>query len=53
MNDDKEMNSQENSDEQLLCDACKHRKDLHMEDFGCWHTDGLTYCQCHKVFNKK
>ena len=20
-------------DEQLLCDACKHRKDLHMEDF--------------------
>jgi len=37
-------------DGQLLCDACKHRKALHMEDFGCWHTDGLTYCQCHKVF---
>ena len=46
------MNWQALEEEEMLCDACKHRKDSHMEDFWCWNTDGLAYYQCQKVIKK-
>ena len=41
-----------NLDEQLLCDLVNIVK-IYTWKISDWHTDGLTYCQCHKVLNKK
>ena len=36
-------------EEELLCDTCKHSKELHLPGYGCMHSpDNITHCTCQK-----